>query len=98
MGSANLTPQDLKQLPQDGARFEALIGQLLEAMGYRSLEKSAIGTEDGRDVLKTGSCSMSRLADGACRPRTGRQDTASHWCWLGVTGRRCPQDRPSSDS
>ncbi len=51
MVSVGLTPDDFKRLPQDGARFESLICQLLEAMGYRILEKPAIGTEGGRDVL-----------------------------------------------
>src|SRR5690242_17625950 len=47
----SLTPEDFKQLPKDGARFESLVCQLLEAMGYRVLEKPAVGTEGGRDVL-----------------------------------------------
>jgi len=38
-------------LPVDGARFEALVAQLMEAMGYTILEKPAIGTEGGRDIL-----------------------------------------------
>jgi len=42
---------DFKSLPQDGSQFEELIHQLLEAMGYRVLEKPAIGTEGGRDIL-----------------------------------------------
>src|SRR6266568_4526036 len=46
-----LIPQDFKQLQKDGARFEALVCQLLEAMGHRILEKPAVGPEGGRDVL-----------------------------------------------
>ena len=48
---SGLTPDQFKQLPKDGTQFEALVCQLLEAMGYRILEKPAIGTEGGRDVL-----------------------------------------------
>jgi hypothetical protein len=51
MRQTGLAPEDFKQLPKDGARFEALICQLLEALGYRILERPAIGTEGGRDVL-----------------------------------------------
>lgn len=51
MSSLGLTPEDFKRLPQDGARFESMVCQLLEAMGYRVLEKPAIGSEGGRDVL-----------------------------------------------
>jgi len=47
----SLTPEDFKQLPKDGARFEALVCHLLQMMGYRVLEKPAVGTEGGRDVL-----------------------------------------------
>lgn len=46
-----LTPNDFKRLPEDGAQFETLICQLLEAIGYRILEKPAVGTEGGRDIL-----------------------------------------------
>lgn len=46
-----LTPEDFKRLPKDGARFESLVCHLLEAMGFRILEKPSIGTEGGRDVL-----------------------------------------------
>jgi len=51
MKPVGLTPEDFKMLPKDGARFEALVCQLLEAMGYRILERPAVGTEGGRDVL-----------------------------------------------
>lgn len=51
MTISTLSPEDFKQLPKDGARFEALVCQLLESMGYRILEKPAVGTEGGRDVL-----------------------------------------------
>jgi Holliday junction resolvase-like predicted endonuclease len=51
MGTVGLTPQDFKKLPKDGARFESLVCQLLEAMGFRILEKPAVGVEGGRDVL-----------------------------------------------
>jgi hypothetical protein len=51
MLSRGLTPQDFKRLPSDGEQFEALVFQLLEAMGYRILEKPARGPEGGRDVL-----------------------------------------------
>jgi WD40 repeat protein len=51
MGTVGLKPEDFKKLPKDGARFESLIRQLLEAMGYRILEKPAVGVEGGRDVL-----------------------------------------------
>lgn len=46
-----LTPDDFKRLPKDGARFEALVSHLLEAMGYRILEKPAVGPDAGRDIL-----------------------------------------------
>ena len=46
-----LTPDNFKRLPKDGAQFEALVCHLLEAMGFRILEKPAVGTEGGRDVL-----------------------------------------------
>jgi HEAT repeat protein len=46
-----LTPEDFKRLPRDGERFETLVSQLLKAMGCRIIEKPAIGTEGGRDVL-----------------------------------------------
>src|ERR1700749_2065269 len=46
-----LSPEDFKRLPKDGAQFEALVCHLLEAMGFRILEKPAVGTEGGRDVL-----------------------------------------------
>lgn len=46
-----ITPEDFKKLPKDGARFEALVCQLLAAMGFRILEEPAVGTEGGRDVL-----------------------------------------------
>lgn len=49
--SLGITPDDFKKLSQDGARFEALVCQLVEAMGYRILEKPAVGTEGGRDLL-----------------------------------------------
>lgn len=42
---------DFLALPVDGARFEALVAQLMEAMGFTILEKPAIGTEGGRDIL-----------------------------------------------
>ena len=48
---SELTPEQFKRLPKDGAQFEALVCQLLEAMGYRILEKPAIGNEGGRDIL-----------------------------------------------
>jgi len=51
MRSTGINPDKFKHLPLDGARFEALVCQLLEAMGYRILEKPAVGTEGGRDVL-----------------------------------------------
>lgn len=51
MGTVSLTPEDFKKLREDGARFESLVCQLLEAMGYRILEKPAVGVEGGRDVL-----------------------------------------------
>ena len=51
MSGLRLTPDQFKRLPKDGAQFEALVFQLLEAMGYRILEKPAIGTEGGRDIL-----------------------------------------------
>ncbi|NMO18735.1 hypothetical protein HPC49_13210 [Pyxidicoccus fallax] len=46
-----IRPDDFKQLPVDGARFEALVCQLLEALGYRILEKPSVGTDGGRDIL-----------------------------------------------
>jgi hypothetical protein len=46
-----IVPEDFRRFAMDGARFEALVCQLLQAMGYRILEKPAIGTEGGRDVL-----------------------------------------------
>ena len=42
---------DFASLPKDGARFESLVAHLLEAMGYRILEKPAVGPEGGRDIL-----------------------------------------------
>jgi hypothetical protein len=46
-----LVPETFRRLPKDGARFESLVCQLLEAMGYRILERPAVGTEGGRDAL-----------------------------------------------
>lgn len=51
MSSFVFNPESFKTLPKDGARFEALVCQLLELMGYRILERPAVGTEGGRDVL-----------------------------------------------
>jgi hypothetical protein len=51
MSLLTLTPEDFRTLPADGARFEALVCQLLKAMGYRILEKPAIGPDGGGDVL-----------------------------------------------
>ena len=51
MGSVGLIPEDFKTLPKDGAQFEALTRHLLEAMGYRILEKPAVGPDCGRDIL-----------------------------------------------
>ena len=48
---SSLKPEHFKQLDKDGARFEALVCQLLEAMGYRILERPGIGSDGGRDVL-----------------------------------------------
>jgi HJR/Mrr/RecB family endonuclease len=38
-------------LPKDGEQFEALVAQLLEAMGCRILEPPARGADFGRDIL-----------------------------------------------
>ncbi len=38
MTTHGLVPETFKRLPKDGARFEALVCQLLEAMGYRIIE------------------------------------------------------------
>jgi len=46
-----LVPDDFKQFPPDGARFEALVCRLLEEMGYRILERPAVGPDGGRDIL-----------------------------------------------
>lgn len=46
-----LSPADFQQLPRDGSRFEALVADLLEAMGYRIIERPAIGADGGRDIL-----------------------------------------------
>src|ERR1044072_4796321 len=51
MTLAGLSSETFKTLPKDGARFEALVCHLLEAMGYRILERPAVGTEGGRDIL-----------------------------------------------
>lgn len=48
---SGLKPEDFRQLPKDGVRFEALVCQLLEAMGYKILERPSIGADGGRDVL-----------------------------------------------
>lgn len=47
----SLSPADFKKFPEDGARFEALVCDLLEDMNYRIIERPAIGTEGGRDIL-----------------------------------------------
>lgn len=46
-----MTIDDFKNLPRDGTMFEALVCALLESMGYRILEKPAVGTDGGRDIL-----------------------------------------------
>jgi hypothetical protein len=46
-----LTPESFKLLPKDGAQFEALVSQLLDALDYRILEKPAVGVDGGRDIL-----------------------------------------------
>ena len=51
MDVPGVVPETFRRLSSDGARFEALVCQLLEAMGYRIIESPAIGTEGGRDVL-----------------------------------------------
>jgi hypothetical protein len=48
---SSLKPEDFKQLNKDGVRFEALVCQMLDAMGYRILERPGIGSDGGRDVL-----------------------------------------------
>jgi Holliday junction resolvase-like predicted endonuclease len=47
----SLSSADFKKFPRDGARFEALVCDLLREMNYRILERPAIGTEGGRDIL-----------------------------------------------
>ncbi len=51
MTAHGLVPETFQRLPKDGARFEALVCQLLEAMGYRVIEKPAVGADGGRDIL-----------------------------------------------
>jgi hypothetical protein len=46
-----LVPEDFKQFPKDGVRFEAMVSALLEAMSYTILEPPAIGPDGGRDLL-----------------------------------------------
>src|ERR1051325_3190697 len=48
---SGLKPEHFRQLPKDGMRFEALVCLLLDAMGYKILERPSIGADGGRDVL-----------------------------------------------
>lgn len=69
MQTPGVVPETFKRLPKDGARFEALVCHLLEAMGFRILERPAVGAEGGRDVLveRTISDEMaSRSEKGRC--------------------------------
>ena len=45
----SLTSDDFKSI--DASRFEALVSHLLESLGYRILERPAIGPDAGRDIL-----------------------------------------------
>lgn len=47
-----LTPSDFKQIPLRGRRFEQLVIQLLEAMGFGVLESVEDGTDEG-DIIAT---------------------------------------------
>jgi len=51
VSSLGLTPENFKRLPKDDEQCEALVAQLLEAMGFRILEPPARGADFGRDIL-----------------------------------------------
>src|SRR5688572_24572017 len=61
-----LTPSDFKQLPLDGGAFEGLACALLEAKGFRILERPAVGADGGRDIL------VERTLSDAMATRTER--------------------------
>lgn len=42
---------DFKRIPKDGARFEALVCELLVKMGYIILQGPAAGSDGGKDIL-----------------------------------------------